>query len=154
MELPRRLMADVYLLRDHGPPPPRKGVMPGKVAEPHAKVEESCFDCHAALGKAFRAKCVACHKKDDEHKGRFGTKCERCHTDQTWERKDFDHRKETGYALDGAHRKVEVRLLPLQAALHDQDANTVRLLPPRRRRPRRRLGTSLRPLPLGLRVRS
>jgi hypothetical protein len=51
--------------------------------------------------------CFACHKQDDEHKGRFGRQCERCHTDRTWERKDFDHKKEAGYALEGAHGKVK-----------------------------------------------
>jgi hypothetical protein len=72
----------------------------------HKPVE--CEKCHRTkLFADASTVCIACHKKDDEHKGRFGTTCERCHTDQTWERKDFDHRKETGYALDGAHIKVK-----------------------------------------------
>ncbi len=67
-----------------------------------------CETCHRTKLFADTPKvCFECHKKDDDHKGKFGTKCERCHTDQTWERKDFDHRKETGYPLQGAHGKVK-----------------------------------------------
>lgn len=98
-----------------------KGVMPGKVAEPHAKVEESCFDCHAALGRAFRAKCVACHKevetdltKQRGFHGRTDTaKCEVCHSEHkgrefqlvTLDKQTFDHTK-TEYELVGKHRTV------------------------------------------------
>jgi hypothetical protein len=68
----------------------------------------ACEKCHTTKVFADVTKgCVECHKKDDEHKGRFGRQCERCHTDQTWERKDFDHKKEAGYALEGAHTKVK-----------------------------------------------
>lgn len=66
-----------------------------------------CEKCHVTKLFADTTKvCFECHKKDDEHQGNFGTKCEHCHSDRTWERKDFDHRKETGYALQGAHAKV------------------------------------------------
>ena len=67
-----------------------------------------CEQCHRTkLFAGASPICVACHKKDDEHNGRFGTQCERCHTDRTWERKDFGHKKETGYPLEGAHTKVK-----------------------------------------------
>jgi Zn finger protein HypA/HybF involved in hydrogenase expression len=68
----------------------------------------ACEKCHTTkLFADAPTACVACHKKDDEHKGWFGARCEHCHTDQTWERKDFDHKKEAGYPLDGAHKKVK-----------------------------------------------
>ncbi len=68
----------------------------------------ACEKCHTTKLFADVTKvCVECHKKDDEHKGRFGARCEHCHTDKTWERKDFDHKKEAGYALEGAHKKVK-----------------------------------------------
>lgn len=99
-----------------------KGVMPGKVSEPHAKVEEHCFDCHAALGKAFRAKCVVCHKEVEvdltKKRGFHGktdtVKCEICHAEHkgrefqpiTLEKKTFDHAK-TEYPLVGKHQAVD-----------------------------------------------
>jgi hypothetical protein len=99
-----------------------KGVMPGKVAEPHTKVEETCFDCHAALGKAFRVKCVACHKEvevDLTRKRGFHGKtdtvtCETCHSEHkgrefqlvTLEKTTFDHTK-TEYPLVGKHQAVD-----------------------------------------------
>ncbi len=30
--------------------------------------------------------CVACHRKDDTHKGRYGEKCGTCHTAVSWKR--------------------------------------------------------------------
>lgn len=79
-----------------------------------------CGDCHKTqIFKDTSAVCYACHKKDDEHKGRFGTKCDKCHTDETFERKDFNHKKETGYALEGAHSSVkclDCHLKPLYAS--------------------------------------
>jgi hypothetical protein len=71
----------------------------------HSKVE--CKKCHVTA--AFRdtpSDCNGCHKKDDTHKGRFGTKCETCHYTGTWKSWDFDHDK-TRFKLDGGHKKVE-----------------------------------------------
>jgi hypothetical protein len=68
----------------------------------------ACAKCHTTKLFADTNKvCYPCHKKDDEHKGRFGAQCDRCHTDATWERKTFNHKKETGYPLEGAHTKVK-----------------------------------------------
>jgi len=43
-----------------------------------------CGDCHRSPAKAaedlrISRDCIACHQKDDEHRGRFGRTCDRCH---------------------------------------------------------------------------
>ncbi|MBI1820678.1 MAG: cytochrome C [Nitrospirae bacterium] len=71
-------------------------------------IETKCALCHKTqLFKDTSKICLNCHKKDDYHKGMFGKKCEFCHTAKTWERDDFDHLKETGYALLDKHRGVD-----------------------------------------------
>lgn len=68
--------------------------------------EVACDLCHH--GKIYEEKltgkdCLACHRPDDVHKGRYGTKCEECHTDAGWRKPTFDHEK-TRYPLRGKHR--------------------------------------------------
>lgn len=88
----------------------------------HARVE--CVKCHpvAALAasnpvpgpaeaaapevryRGVGTTCAGCHK--DPHSGRFGTKCESCHTADDWKRiqtANFDHAR-TRYPLTGKHR--------------------------------------------------
>lgn len=68
----------------------------------HAKA--SCDGCHA--GERFKGtptKCISCHAIDDAHGGQFGQACADCHTTTAWGRKDFDHGKQTGFALLGRH---------------------------------------------------
>ncbi|MEO5693967.1 MAG: cytochrome C [Usitatibacter sp.] len=46
-----------------------------------------CADCHSkpAMGKVTAARaCVGCHAGEDTHGGGFGTRCERCHTSESW----------------------------------------------------------------------
>ncbi|MGB7540595.1 MAG: cytochrome C [Burkholderiales bacterium] len=71
----------------------------------HAAV--ACRDCHA--GERFRdapRECIACHRKDDTHKGRFGAKCETCHNDRDWKHSTFNHDRDTHFALRGKHGAV------------------------------------------------
>jgi len=78
-----------------------------KLEAGHADVE--CKECHK--NKEFKdtpRECVSCHKKDDEtkkkaHKGRFGQKCETCHTAKKWTDITFDHDRDTKYKLLGKH---------------------------------------------------
>jgi len=67
-----------------------------------------CDTCHT--GFLFKEKlktlCVACHKADDDkqgHKGRFGEKCESCHTEKDWGITTFNHGRDTKYPLRGKH---------------------------------------------------
>ncbi len=72
----------------------------------HADVK--CADCHKdAHYKDTPLECVACHKKDDKHKGRFGPKCETCHDAKSWKEPTFNHDKDTRYPLVGKHRTVK-----------------------------------------------
>ena len=54
----------------------------------HAKAR--CTACHAKPAPAGRpiaplaADCGGCHRKDDPHEGRFGRRCDQCHTQQRW----------------------------------------------------------------------
>lgn len=69
------------------------------------KVE--CKACHKPKAKYREAPstCYACHKKDDNHKGRAGESCTDCHTDNDWKEIRFDHNK-TKYPLRGKHAEV------------------------------------------------
>lgn len=63
-----------------------------------------CVDCHA--DKTFSAKgveCASCHK-DDHHLGALGTRCRDCHTPMDWKAWNFDHDRQTSFALSGRHQ--------------------------------------------------
>ncbi len=68
----------------------------------------SCAQCHRtqAFGDAG-SRCIDCHRKDDVHKGGLGDKCDACHTPNGWPSWVFDHLKQTGFALTGAHSKIK-----------------------------------------------
>jgi len=65
-----------------------------------------CMQCHAT--REFRGTatdCVACHERDDRHKGSLGRECADCHTPNAWSIWRFDHAK-TGFSLVGAHERL------------------------------------------------
>lgn len=67
--------------------------------------EAICSACH--LNQRYREtprQCIACHRTDDVHGGRFGPKCETCHAPADWRRITFDHDRQTKFPLRGAHR--------------------------------------------------
>jgi len=68
-----------------------------------------CEGCHSSK-VAFRKTqglCVDCHKKVEPHKGNLGEKCDTCHSETVWKQvKPFDHSK-TKFALEGSHRRVD-----------------------------------------------
>jgi len=72
-----------------------------------------CTDCHK--GDIYKVKlqmtCVSCHKKDDDkiHKGKFGPKCESCHSEKGWKEILFDHDKKTKFPLLGKHMSPPVK---------------------------------------------
>ena len=83
--------------------------------------DTKCEKCHTAgivavAGKArekLSKACFSCHKKDDfdpakkAHKGKFGEKCESCHTTKEWKDITFHHEWDTDYPLTGKHRGVK-----------------------------------------------
>ncbi len=70
----------------------------------HADAEcKACHKDNSSFKDTPRA-CLACHRKDDTHKGRYGEKCETCHNDTSWKKILFDHDRDTKYLLRGAHK--------------------------------------------------
>lgn len=68
-----------------------------------------CDDCHKERKyKNTPVACLACHKKDDVHKGQLGEKCEQCHSAQDWTRTTFNHGR-TRFPLLGGHMLVECK---------------------------------------------
>ena len=70
-----------------------------------------CASCHADEHyKDTPNTCIGCHRKDDEHMGLNGPKCQDCHTTANWKDLLFDHFKRTGFALrDGQVRGLSHR---------------------------------------------
>jgi hypothetical protein len=76
------------------------------LANKHAEV--ACVGCHAGNRyKGTPTRCVSCHAPDDVHQGSRGTDCAQCHSTISWSTAKFDHAKETGFALTGAHGKTD-----------------------------------------------
>jgi hypothetical protein len=75
------------------------------LAGAHLKV--ACNQCHASPRfKDAKSECLACHAKKDVHEGRFGKRCETCHSVRAWPAWDFNHDRSTRFVLDGAHNGV------------------------------------------------
>jgi len=72
----------------------------------HADV--ACEACHIdpVKDKKPATDCVACHRGDDAHHGRYGNKCQRCHSETAWKKSHFDHRRDTDFRLQGKHRQL------------------------------------------------
>jgi len=82
----------------------------------------SCAQCHTTLAYADAPRtCIACHGHDDVHKGGLGKKCESCHSANGWSVWTFDHAKQTGFALLGAHAKIDC------AACHSEPPGQVKM---------------------------
>lgn len=72
----------------------------------HEKV--ACATCH--VGERYKdlpVACSSCHAIQDAHRGRYGTKCDTCHTPRTWTAVHFNHAKSTKFPLLGAHAKAK-----------------------------------------------
>jgi hypothetical protein len=71
----------------------------------HGKHETvDCGKCHTE-GRKYRdapSDCLACHRKDDVHKGSLGAKCADCHVEQSWKEARFDH-STARFPLTGKH---------------------------------------------------
>ncbi len=81
----------------------------------------SCTLCHPnQRWKKIASDCYSCHQLNDSHAGRYGKKCQDCHSDKgppvdpknpksAWKRVRFDHQK-TRFSLKGKHRKLACSL--------------------------------------------
>ena len=67
--------------------------------------EVLCETCHVNnVFKGTPSNCVACHQKDDTHKGSLGPDCVLCHSTRAW-KPAFDHNLST-FKLTGEHINV------------------------------------------------
>lgn len=66
-----------------------------------------CAQCHASGYEATPTACSSCHLVNDAHRGRYGPRCEDCHTTAGWQEPSFDHARDTRFALAGRHAEVE-----------------------------------------------
>jgi len=69
--------------------------------------EVRCASCH--INERYKdtpERCNSCHALNDVHAGANGEKCESCHNEKSWDKTDFDHDRETDFALKGKHRDV------------------------------------------------
>jgi hypothetical protein len=61
----------------------------------------SCTDCHQA-GLETRRDCASCH--EDEHQGRLGRGCDRCHSSRAWaDTRPLEMHRATRLPLTGMH---------------------------------------------------
>ena len=69
--------------------------------------DAECDSCHEShVFEDAPTACVDCHREDDAHDGRFAEDCALCHNPVEWAQWFFDHNKQTGFVLDGAHTSV------------------------------------------------
>jgi hypothetical protein len=86
--------------------------------------EVTCNLCHPAEQYEGTAKdCRSCHVLDDVHRGRFGARCETCHTAEAWKTVAFDHDRDTDYPLTGRHREAACQACHT-GVLHQEDLAT------------------------------
>jgi hypothetical protein len=73
--------------------------------------DTKCISCHVdRIYNNAPKDCNSCHKKDDQekaHKGRYGVKCESCHSDKGWKQIKFNHSVDTQYGLRGKHANAK-----------------------------------------------
>ena len=76
--------------------------------------QADCIGCHVQnTFEGTAQECFACHAREydatvDPDHSRFGfpTDCASCHDEVTWDRADFDHLAQSGFALNGAHAEA------------------------------------------------
>lgn len=78
----------------------------------HAPAKDASAPVSASASTARPAlptTCVGCHERDDRdkaHKGRYGPRCESCHTARGWRAVTFLHERDTKFALRGRHAET------------------------------------------------
>ena len=66
-----------------------------------------CEACHRkGLPLDLPTACVDCHRADDVHREANGADCASCHNETGWRTVEFDHKLDTDFPLEGAHRDV------------------------------------------------
>ena len=81
----------------------------------------SCEECHIDSDYSeMDGGCDICHQDSDVHRGALGPHCGQCHTPNDWTMWLFDHKRQSGYTLKGAHRDLHCELC------HNNDRATSR----------------------------
>ncbi len=87
-------------------------------------IQTKCDACHtpekgAVYNKTrLASQCIACHRKDDKHKGQLGNKCESCHNEKRWQDAPYDHNR-SRFPLTGSHARAECKKCHQTPAFHD-----------------------------------
>ena len=78
-----------------------------RLIKSHVKV--TCISCHRGniYKEKLKSNCLSCHANDDEHKGKFGPKCESCHSSGKWKDIHFNHDRDTKFKLIDRHQKLK-----------------------------------------------
>jgi hypothetical protein len=73
----------------------------------HARID--CKACHrtASLKDPLPRDCAGCHRSDEPHATRFGSRCDQCHDSTAWHPAAFDHARDGKFELRGAHAKLD-----------------------------------------------
>jgi hypothetical protein len=72
----------------------------------HRQVD--CVLCHPGNRyKGATSDCLGCHRLNDAHLGRFGARCESCHSAAGWKQLHFDHGRDARFPLRGRHRDAD-----------------------------------------------
>jgi hypothetical protein len=79
-----------------------------------------CESCHTGIlyQEKLQTGCIACHRKDDKHKGTLGASCGDCHTERNWKEARFDHNK-TRFPLRGKHAPLKCESCHKSAVFKD-----------------------------------
>jgi len=81
----------------------------------------ACESCHASSRfQDAPTACVECHADSDFHQKTMGTDCSGCHTPNDWGLWEFEHERDTSFALHGSHAEVGCR------GCHDAPVTTAR----------------------------
>ena len=70
--------------------------------------EVKCDVCHVGklYDNALGTECIDCHRSDDKHAGRYGNKCQACHSTRGWGKVKYEHDRETEFPLRGKHQEA------------------------------------------------
>jgi hypothetical protein len=72
-----------------------------------AHADEQCDACHEThVFSEAPTDCRECHRDSDPHADRFPKNCALCHNPVGWLQWQFDHDRQTDFALQGAHLEV------------------------------------------------
>jgi hypothetical protein len=73
-----------------------------------AHTQLACSSCHQQdkLWKETPLQCAECHEEAEPHRGALGKECADCHSEQGWEKAEFDH-SATEFPLRGMHQETQ-----------------------------------------------